>query len=175
MQQTLLAFLALLIATLLSFSQQQSSVQNQRQVVSAELQQMALGVGMQAMEVIRSRQFDQNVSAGGDGYTDASEFTDLDDFGVSGDCELHPNGDGKDCNFVESFDGTTADVPHPLPDGNTYPFEVDVDVRYVCSNLEPANGKNCVPPTSRKEVILKIQDKESRLPEIRYTEVITYP
>jgi hypothetical protein len=196
MQQTLLSLLALLIVTFFSFSQQQTNIRSQKQAVRAELEQMALGVGMQTMEVIRSRTFDANVSGGGGDYADPEEFTPESNFGSGGNCRLrsyddmpeNPHGNvsyegGADCENIEEFDQTVADVPHPLPNGETYPFEVEVEVRYVCSDLNPpgeTTDSDCTTPTSRKEVILKIQDippagQQPRLPEIRYTEVITYP
>ena len=181
MQQTLLALLSLLIVTLLSFNQQQARIQGQQQAIRAELQQMALGVGMQTMEVIRARKFDKYVAEVG-GYTDPNTFSKpgSGEFGIAGDCKLHPEGDGVNCGFVESFDGTESVVPHPLPDSKTYPFNVNVEVRYVCSDLEPADESGaCSAPTSRKEVVLKIRDApsdgEPRLSQIRYSEVITYP
>lgn len=181
MQQTLLALLSLLIVTLLSLNQQQARIQGQQQAIRSELAQMALGVGMQTMEVIRARKFDKYV-ADIEGYTDPKTFSKpgQGEFGIEGDCKLHPEGSGSDCAFIESFDETEAQVSHPLPGGKTYPFDVEVDIRYVCNDLESATmSPACSAPTNRKEVILKIRDappdRTPRLSPIRYSEVITYP
>ncbi|MFO8098420.1 MAG: hypothetical protein R6T83_02220 [Salinibacter sp.] len=196
MQQTLLSLLALLIVTLLSFSQQQSSIQGQQQAFRAELEQMALGVAMQTMEVVRARAFDRAVQsfAGGE-YADPKEDNfackedtpcDVDDsdestgFGVEGDCQIHPDSGGTDCAVIEDFHGTEGEVPFQLADG-TFAFDVEVEVHYVCEDLSRASEGGCTPPTSRKEVVIQVQDvgADGAAPRlhrpIQYSEVITYP
>lgn len=186
MQQTLLALLALLIATFLSFNQMQSDVHSQRLTVQGELQQMALGVAMQTMEVVRARAFDAaTVGVPDEEYLDPKDdgfaLKSNGEFGVTGDCKLHSGGTGVDCTTIEEFHGTTGDVPFLLA-GSSFPFNIAIEVHYVCSNLERADeSAECSAPTARKEVVLKIQDAQPdgephRLYEpITYSEVITYP
>lgn len=186
MQQTLLSLLALLIATFLSFNQMQADIQSQKQTVQAELAQMGLGVAMQTMEVVRARAFDaatigipeeEYLDPEADGFALKSEG----EFGGTGDCLLHPEGSGVDCNTVEEFHGTSGEVPFTLA-GNTFPFTVEIEVHYVCSNLERASDSaQCSPPTSRKEVVMNVQDSQPDgeahyLHEpLVYSEVIAYP
>ena len=58
MPQTLLSLGGLLIVTFLSFNQQQASIRTQQKAIRAEMQQMAIGVAKQSMEVVRARAFD---------------------------------------------------------------------------------------------------------------------
>ena len=182
MQQTLLAFLALLIATLLSFSQQQSSVQNQRQVVRAELQQMALGVAMQTMEMVRARAFDSAVKSGS---SNPSDFAKEGNFGAVADCRpvVSARSDSPACDTIEDFHvcevGTCEDdlpgnaysTDFELAGGDRFPFDVAVTVRYVDSNFQPTGGQR-----AQKQVIVWVQDEDDRLTTpIRYSEVIAYP
>jgi type II secretory pathway component PulJ len=182
MQQTLLAFLALLIATLLSFSQQQSSVQNQRQVVRAELQQMALGVAMQTMEMVRARAFDAAVKGGS---SNPSNFTAEANFGDVSACRpvVSARNDSPACDTIEDFHvcqvgscendlpGNSYSTDFELPGGDRFPFDVAVTVRYVDSDFQPTSG-----PQAQKQVIVWVQDENDRLARpIRYSEVIAYP
>jgi hypothetical protein len=174
MQQTLLSLAALLIATLLSFNQLQASMQSQQQVVRAEMEQMALGVAMQTMEVIRARAFDaETADRSSENVADRSDLTPL-PFSPGNDCEVFGGGDR--CNDVDDFHRMDpATVPFELPDG-ALDFEVRAEVRYVTPGLEPAGGR-----TFGKEVILTVQDdppngQAPRLSDgIRYSQVITYP
>lgn len=182
MQQTLLSLVALLIATLLSFSQMRVSMQSQQQLVQEEMEQMALGVAQQTMGVIQARPFDAALlSNQGDSYASESEFTAETDFGISGDCKLYEGGSGTNCATIEDFHGTNGKVPFRLASDSVM-FDVEVDVRYVCDNLDPASASgSCTAPTDGKEVIISVQDiqpsgKPARLPErITYSEVVAYP
>lgn len=187
MQQTLLSLVALLIVTLLSFSQQQASIRSQQQTVRAEYEQMALGVAMQTMEVVRARAFDEATKSLPLDSTitdDPSTFTDEGEFGVTGDCKLHPDGSGVDCETVEEFDGTTGTVPF-LAGKDEVSFEVTkIDVRYVTGSLGTTSLDTTGASSTgefQKEVVISVQDDPSgdqspRLPEpIRYSQVLTYP
>jgi len=178
MQQTLLALLALMVAMFLSFGQMQSSLQFQDQSFRGEFEQMALGVGMQTIEVVRARAFDSEVLGTGDDVVlDPSVFSDIPD-SLSYDCRLHPSqddGDVQDCQAIEEFNGTRGVVPFPLA-GDSIDYEVEVEVQYVCADLEPCNG-----PTGRKKVNVFVQDvpRDGQSPmlsePIRYSEVFAYP
>lgn len=184
MQQTLLSVVALLIATLLSFSQMRVSLQSQQQLVQEEMEQMALGMAQQTMGVIQARAFDAALLSGqGDSYASESEFTaDSTGFGISGDCKLYEGGPGTNCVTIDDFHGTNGEVPFRLASDSVM-FDVEVDVRYVCDNLEPASasGSSCTAPTDGKEVVISVQDiqpsgQPAWLPErITYSEVVAYP
>lgn len=178
MQQTLLALLALLVTMFLSLGQMQSSLQYQDQSVRGEIEQMALGIAMQTIEVVRARAFDSAVlGTGGDVVLETSDFSDIPN-GLSKDCRLHPSQDAgsvQDCKAIEEFNETTGTVPFPLPE-EPLQFEVEIEVQYVCADLEPCSG-----PTDRKKVNVFVQDapaagRSPALPEpIRYSEVFAYP
>lgn len=184
MQQTLLSLVALLIATLLSFNQMQASLQSQEQTVRAEIEMMALGVAMQTMEVVRAQAFDEETkSLPLDSIiTDPSNFTDEDMFGVTGDCKLHPDGSGIDCETVEEFNETKGTVPF-LAGTDEISFEVTkIDVRYVTAvagSLDTAGADST--GEFQKEVVISVRDdppgdRSPRLPEpIQYSQVLSYP
>lgn len=182
MQQTLLSLVALLIVMLLNFSQMQASIRGQKQAVRAEFQQMALGVSMQTMEVIRARAYDAATIGLPTGeYAGTGDFESESNFGISGDCTLHPSGGGSDCSSISDFHGTQGSVPYALA-GDSIHFEVAVEVFYLCETLERASETGtCSAPTHRKEVVIAAQDvppsgDDPRLYEpIQYTEVIAYP
>lgn len=174
MQQTLLALLALLIATLLSFNQKQATVQNQGQVVRAEMEQMALGVAAESAQIVRSRDYDAAViGLPADSLVPTSEFTDP-PFTTGNDCEAF--GGSTTCDDVGDFhEMETATVPFTFPSGS-FDFSVDVEIQYVDENLQPTSSKS-----DRKQIIVRVQDSPSsgadpRLPEpIQYSEVVSYP
>lgn len=175
MQQTLLALVALLIATLLSLNQKQATIQSQNQVVRAEMQQMALGVAAQTMQVVRARAFDDaTVGMPGDSIVSTSEFTET-PFSTGNDCQAF--GGSVACDAIEDFhEMQTTTLPFTFPTGQ-FDFDVDVRVRYVDANLQPTGGGT----SSRKQVTIEVQDNPSsggdpRLPEpIEYSEVVSYP
>jgi hypothetical protein len=178
MQQTILALLALLIASFFTLSQAQSSLQSQKQALRGEIEQMALGIGMQSMEMVRARAFDSAVlGTGEDVILDPSNFSDIPN-DLNYNCRLHASqndGDVQDCQTIEEFNKTTGTVPFSIT-GGEIDFEVEIEVQYVCEDLEPCTG-----PTSRKKVDVYVQDaspdgQSSRLSEpIRYSEIFTYP
>lgn len=174
MQQSLLALVAMLVATLLTFSQMQARTQSQQQAVRTEVQQMALGVAMQAMEVVRARAFDAATVNSRPGKTvEKTELTDT-PFSTGKDCKAF--GGTDTCNDVDDFhDMVPATIPFSLADGE-FDFTVEVRVRYVDSALSPTGGT----PSYQKEVTVYVQDapsgRDPRLPTpIEYSEVIAYP
>lgn len=179
MQQTLLALVALLIATMLSFNQKQASLQGQQQVVRAELEQMALGVATQSMQMIRARAFDAATrTASSDSVVKKSNFKPESSFPSGNRCKpFFPKKPNTSCKAVEDFhEMAPATRTFEFPTGN-FKFEItDVKVRYVKDDFSDASGK-----TYQKQVILKVQDVPSgggspRLAEpIKYSEVVSYP
>lgn len=182
MRQTLLALVALAAAMLFSYQQMRARAQSQFQTYSAEMEQMALGIGMQTMEVVRARAFDAaTLGVPEETIVPTGEFTLESGFGIAGDCQLYPGGSGADCSTVEEFHATSGEVPFPLASESLW-FDVEIEVRYVCANMERASISGaCTPPTSRKEVVVNVQDVppgdgSPRLAEpITYSEVFSYP
>jgi hypothetical protein len=182
MRQTLLALVVLAAAMLFSYNQMRASARSQSQAYRAEMEQMALGVGMQTMEVVRARAFDAaTLGVPEETIVPTSEFTPESGFGIAGDCQLYSGGSGTDCSTVEEFHETSGEVPFPLA-SDLFWFDVEIEVHYVCANMERASTSGaCTAPTARKEVMVTVQDDPSgggspRLREpITYTEVFSYP
>ena len=65
MPQTVLAFLAMMIVTLLSLNQQQSMLLAYELMVNDEMEFMASAVALRAMEYVTRRDFDAAVSGAG--------------------------------------------------------------------------------------------------------------
>lgn len=174
MQQTLLALLALLLATLLSFNQKQAKVRHQQQVFRAEMEQMALGVANEAVQVIRARAFDEATrGVTSDSIVATSNFEST-PFPSGNDCKAF--GGSDTCNDIDDFhEMVTATLPFTFPTGN-FDFDVDVEIKYVDEDLQPTGGSR----SSRKKIIVEVQDapvgSSSRLPDpITYSEVVSYP
>lgn len=176
MQQTLLALLALLIATLLSFNQKQANIQDQAQVFRAEMEDMAVGVAARSAQIIRSRPFDA-ATAGvpADSLVPTEEFADSSEFPESEHQCAAFTDDASACETVESFHKASGTVTFTFPTGS-FEFEIDVETQYVDENLQPSST-----PTDQKQITFEVQDKPSsgadpRLPSpIEYSEVVTYP
>lgn len=151
MQQTLLALLALMTASFLSFSQMQAIVQSEREIVQSELEEMATGIAMQSMEVVRARHFDDaTVGIPGDSTVSVSDFTSP-PFTSGNHCQ--PFGGSDVCDDVDDFhEMVPATVPFEIPD-DQIDFKVEIEVRYVDSAMQPTSSK-----TIRKEVIIYVQD-----------------
>lgn len=175
MQQTLLALLALLVATFMSFSQKQAAISHQDQVVRSEMEQMALGVANHVVQVVRARAFDAaTVGVTSDSIVATSNFAST-PFSTGNDCQAF--GGGEACNDIDDFhEMTTASIPFTFPTGS-FDFDVDVEIKYVNSDLQPTGGAK----SSRKKIIVEVQDDpgsgtSSRLIEpIEYSEVVSYP
>lgn len=175
MKQTLLALLAMLIATFLSFNQKQVTIQNQSRVVRAELEQMGLGVAAQTMEVVRSRAFDSTtVGLPSDSIVATTDLTEP-PFATQKYCEVF--GGSTKCDDVDDFHNMkSATIPFEFPD-HKFEFTVDIEVFYVNEDLQSTGGTR----TYRKKVVIEVQDDplsggEPRMIEpIKYAEVISYP
>lgn len=184
MRQTLLALAALMTATFLNYSQMRARLQEQGQVVRSEIEQMALGVAMETMEVVRTRAFDENLE--GEVTNPEDELTDPGSFPEGYNCEAF-GGDDK-CDDLDDFNEMKTAIEtfeFRTPEGKQeIKFNVDIEVRYVDDEMEACVGDDqkwpacaSVGPTFRKEVIVKVQDR-GETPylhkPIRFAEVITY-
>ena len=152
MQQTLLALLALMTASFLSFTQMNAIVKSEREMVRSELEEMATGIAMQSMEVVRARLFDDAlVGIPADSSVDVSDFT-PGPFTTGNECK--PFGGTDTCDDIDDFhEMVPATVPFTLPDDQIN-FKVEVEVRYVDSAMQPTGGTQ----TIRKEVVIYVQD-----------------
>jgi hypothetical protein len=170
MQQTLLALLALMVATLLSLTQMQSRLQDQREVFQSEMKEMAIGVATQTLEVVRARAFDENtIGVPEDSITSPSDLTEP-PFTTGKHCQAF--GGPDTCDDVDDFHQMKpVTVPFETPEFDI-DFEVRAEVRYVDASMNPVST-----PTFRKEVVFKIQDAGSDpyiQEPITFSEVLTY-
>ena len=167
MQQTLLSLLALLIVTLLSFSQQQASIRSQQQVIEREYRQMALGVAKQSIEAIRAREYF-------DGVLETDPDAEVEDFSIESSWDdknkncIQPKEDGKitgACTAIEDFhdDGTLemnnfdGTIAVQIPD-HTLLFQVEVEVHYAEESGDELVRNDSGTPTRLKEVTVRVQD-----------------
>jgi len=171
MPQTLLSIAGLLIVTLLSFSQQQANINTQQTATRAEMQQMAIGVAKQSVEVVRARAFDDSTKSGD---PPPQELTHPDDFPTGKDCQAF--GGSDTCDSIEDFHEMAPAIDSVSVPGGTFAFEIEIRVYYVDSDLNRMKNSR----TERKEVTIRVQDdrgpnQEPLLHEpITFTEVLGY-
>jgi|GEM_PF-2738889 len=159
MPQTMLALLALALATLLGFSQQRATVQSYEVRLRDEYTVAASGMMMQVMELIASRSYDEASTPRRirhrRGLPDIADFTAPDAFGIIqsppggglglGSGVALPNQEGETvrcdlmeawqtpaCNDIDDLSGLErVPVEIPLSNGHALRFEVSVLVEYV--------------------------------------------
>lgn len=115
MPQTILAILALMLATLFAHQQQRGYVRTQMNMVRNELALQGTGVAEEVLGEIGGTAFDEATI---DGTAEEGELTDLSDFGP----EANPD--------IDDFHGQTLERTRTFR-GNTLRFEVQVEVTYV--------------------------------------------
>ena len=180
MQQTFLALAALMTVLFLNHGQLQSEFTHQRQVIKSEMEGMGGAVALEALEIVRSRAFDENVIDEPKSEVDApGDFTSP-DFETGHYCKVFASkedgedesGDAVACRDIDDFHRMdTSTIPFKTPQFKLG-FKVNIEVQYVNENLEPVNKK-----TYRKMVTVRVQDKgeDPYLHEpIELSEVITF-
>ncbi|PSQ71375.1 MAG: hypothetical protein BRD38_02320 [Bacteroidetes bacterium QH_9_67_14] len=170
MPQTLLSLGGLLIVTFLSFNQQQATIRTQQKAVRAEMQQMAIGVAKQSIEVVRARAFDDSTISGD---PPPSELTKPENFPTGKDCRAF--GGSDTCDSIEDFHEMTPATDSVSVPGGTFAFEIEIEVHYVDSDLNRTSSR-----TERKEVMIRVQDDRGPNKDpllngpITFTEVLGY-
>lgn len=138
MQQTMLAFLALMIILVQSFMQQQMLLHTYREITDDEMEIMASGVALHVMEMVGGQAFDERTTPasiqtyGLPGGT--ADFTLPASFGSDTACDLdepflNTACDDLDDAHMEALAWQT--VPFQFHDGRRFDFEVNVQVAYV--------------------------------------------
>lgn len=181
MPQTLLALLALVLASFLSFNQQRLTVRSYQTMVSSELELAATGLASNVIEMIGARSFDENTTpekidaAGGLVPQSPLSFSTPGSFGMLGECDLLSPADTPGCDDVDDVHGDDwRAVPVDLAHGRSLDFEVRTQVYYVAST------ESMVPtsiPTLHKRVVMDIRtDHVPGATEgiIRVTRVLSY-
>jgi len=160
MQQTFLALAALMTVLFLNLGQIQTEHAHQRQVIKSEMEGMGGAVALEALEIVRSRAFDENtidvpkkdVDVPGDFSDPGFEtdhnckvFAEKEDSGKSGNTTA--------CNDIDDFHKMeTTTIPFEAPMFQLG-FKVNIEVQYVDENLEPVGHR-----TYRKKVTIRVQD-----------------
>ncbi len=154
MPQTLLAFLAMMIVTLLAINQQQRVLRIYESMLDDEMEVMAAGVALQALEIIEAQAFDSATLPVGATVTDPSELTAL-PFATNNGCSLR--GLNALCDDVDDFNGMTPDtLSFSMRNGVTYAFEVTATVDYVTTT--GASVAISAVPTYDKQITVILQD-----------------
>ena len=149
MSQTLMAFLAMLIVSLLSFNQQRALLQAYDAMIDDELEVMASGVAMQAMEYIATQAFDDNAPV-----STPTALT-MPPFETGQACPLgSATGGGYDvCDDLDDFHQMQWEqVPFAL-DADTLFFAVRAEVYYLDAALQRIST-----PSYTKEVVVTVRD-----------------
>lgn len=147
MQQTLLSLLALLIITMLSFSQQHASMRSQQQQIQEEYQQMALGVAQQVMGTIQTKEFE-----GGNPKDNC-----LNGWDALGNCSKIWNFHTDETSTMEAPDNSSDNIIDARTPDTSFPFQVEVEVHHATvdgdGNVNRTSGNS-----DYKEVNVRVQD-----------------
>lgn len=162
MPQTILAMLALMTAVLFTMGTHRQVIETEREMVANELEVMATGIALEAMEKIRTRAFDQVVAEDPNKVYTESQFEPSSNWNNTTCKPFHGSGAANDCNDLDDFHGmNSATLTFTMgkdASGNdiTVPFTVDVEVTYVDSDLNPVSGN-----TYQKQVTVFVQDQQT--------------
>jgi len=160
MQQTFLALAALMTCLFLNLGQIQTEHAHQRQVIKSEMEGMGGAVALEALEIVRSRAFDENTIGVPEEDVDVPDDFSDPDFTTGNYCkvfaEKEDSGSGSsttECNDIDDFHKMkTTTIPFETPRFELG-FKVNIEVQYVDENFEPVNQR-----TYRKKVTIRVQD-----------------
>ena len=190
MPQTLLALLALVLASLLTFNQQRLTLRSHNNLVEDEVELAAAGLASEIVALIEGRSFDEAttpaaIAADNGRIPDSpSDFSDGSTFGAydrgPDGCDLLRPALTEDCDDVddvawdEAADGNAwraldVDLSH----GRTLPFEVRIQVYYV---ENPDSMDEALSPTRHKRVLIDVRSPYAGDDEgiYRATRVVSY-
>ena len=191
MPQTMLALLALVLASVLTFNQQRLTARSQQNLVSDEVELAAAGLASEIVALIEGRSFDETTTpsairdADGAIPEDPDNFKGGDSFGAAdrGDdgCKLLKPALTPDCDDVDdvAWDPDEIDV-NPwqevsvdLSHGRKLPFEVRIQAYYVDN---PDSMEEADEPTRHKRILIDIRSKFAGDAEgvYRATRVVSY-
>jgi hypothetical protein len=157
MRQTLFAFLALMLATYLSYNQQRSAVSATREMVDTEMEVMASGIALQVMEYIGHKAFD-HYTTNDQEVTNVSGLTAASAFGPqqSDRCDLVApltlTAPYQDCDDIDDFHEIPTERVPFLSKSDTMYFDVTASVRYVTDTGTPTSSR-----TFNKEVTVIVK------------------
>lgn len=186
MPQTLLALLALVLASFVMFNQQRLTLRSQNNMVTDEVELAATGLASEVIEFIGAKSFDEASTPeamhenGGAVPTGPATFTSGATFGATdrgtAGCNFVEPARTPDCDDVDDVDGIDwTPVEVDLAHGRSLGFEVRTEVYYVDSveSMEPADS-----PTRHKRVVMDLRSDHVQGDEadgiFRVTRVISY-
>ena len=155
MTQTMLAFLAMMIAMLFSLNQQQGTLHDYRAMVHADMELMAGGVALQVMETVASYPFDK--------ATAFPEYRD-EDFKVNA-LAAWPFPEGRrfeDALALEDFNGIETRKVDFQSGDLTLSFDVDIRVDYVDAAMQHSAA-----PTDTKAVLVTVSHPRFQKPLVQ--------
>lgn len=155
MTQTVLAALAMMMAMLFALNQQQGIVHEYKAMVHDEMEIMAGGVALDAMETMASKPFDEAVMA--PGY-DEDYFT----VSALAPWPFPTGGTFGSADFLEDFHEIQTDTVDFQVGGVTFTFNVDVYVHYVDATKQHSTNK-----TDTKEVLVTVAHARYEQPLVR--------
>ncbi len=144
MQQTLMAFLAVMLVMLFSLNHQQARLQSNKEVVSSELEIGASAVASEVLHFIGTKPFDARTADGSvtPPFPDVNLLTSAEHFGH-----------GRLFDACEDIDDFNEIDPltqfFEIRDGDGFDFTINITVRYIDSS-----GNETSSPTWIKEVTL---------------------
>lgn len=134
MSQTISAFLALLIVSLVAVTQQRTAMHSYEGMLNGAMNVMASGAALQVLDFIERQAFD-NATTGGSFVTSPSQLSNW-PFTTGNACQF--NGTTSPCDDVDDFHRMIPDtVKSILRGGNIFRFTITSDVFYVDTNLNP--------------------------------------
>jgi hypothetical protein len=162
MPQTLLALLALALASIIAFNMQRLTQQSYRGALREEVQLAASGTAQHVMEMVAARSFDESTTprplfqAAAIPYVPAGFSLPANFAGDRGGagCDLMDPGLTPDCDDVDDISGlTTSPVEARLSDGRILPYLAETRVFYVAN---PSDTTASAVPTLHKRVELTL-------------------
>ena len=152
MKQTLLAFLAMSMFSLLAISQQRSALKYHGMVHGRDIEMAAIDMVMSWFGSIQTRAFDEaDLSLAGSGTPRTSTTGLTPDFALG----LESTDDPTQFDDIDDYNGLdTLNMPYPF-NGEIYAFDMNIDVRYV-NPLNPSNPH--VGATLAKEVTISVRE-----------------
>jgi hypothetical protein len=154
MPQTIGAFLAMLITSLLAINQQRAVLQSYEKMADDAMEVMSSGVALQCMDFISRKSFDDAVVGGF--VTDPSQLEDL-PFGSNVACDM--TGNGGACDDIDDFHQMSPDtLAFVARNGNMVEFTVTSEVFYVDQSLNPDSMVTY--ETYAKMIVVEVQDVE---------------
>ena len=155
MHQTLLAFLAMMIAMLFSLNQQRGTLHDYQTMVHDDMELMAAGVAQQVMETVASYPFDRATAY--PGYRD-------EDFKVSemATMPFPTGGRFEDALALEDFNDIQTRKVDFQSGALTLSFDVDISVVYVDAAMQ-----HSAVPTDIKAVLVTVSHPRFQNPLVQ--------